>query len=712
MNDKYIQVKIQNGLIKGIWEEGVLAFKGIPFAQPPVGERRFKAPQPCEDWEGVLDCTIYGPRPIQTPPPWCLDKEQAVYDEDCLNLNIWTPAADGAKRPVIFNIFGGGFMEGSNSEAGSEGFRLIQGREVVFAAPNYRVGALGALYLEEIFGKEYEDSGNLTLLDQILALKWVRDNIDRFGGDPEHITIVGQSAGGKSVLQLMLAKEAAGLFHGAVAMSGTLQGVKDKETMSRFAGLFLKELGIRAGETHKLQEVTAKEILEAQERLNRIYFKAETYGATADGIHLPTDVEKAVREGGLADVPLIMGHTMEELYFDPRQEYQDIGEEAVRQKLRWKYGNNAEPVYRFYEQLRRTEDYPESWGKTATEYTYRQAYMRMAALLSEKGRKFWLYRWDYRGGLRANHSSDNEALFGRTNPDKIAWKPDVTASVDRFFREAILHFAECTDPCFEDGAEWRPYTAQERERLLVDETCRIEKMDPVYDTAFPLQVFSLRKADWHGKHSILVLCDDYWHPGEVIKAGMKPLEERFEITYIADAKDMLTLDFIEQYDVIVCCKGNSINGANQAPWFEENVTEVMPEDFEKYVRQGKGFLCIHAGNTAREGTGMAPFLGSYFVGHPPRCQIEVKLGKHSITEGIEDFTVRDEHYRIELTSGDAEVFCQTYSQQGGEQTGGYTREIGKGRLCVLTPGHILEVWRNREYLKLLENALEWCAFMR
>ena len=151
MMENVVRARIKNGLIEGIREEGSIAFKGIPFAKPPVGKYRFKAPVPCEDWEGVLGCTKYGPRPVQVAPPWCQDRDTAIFDEDCLNLNVWTPAVDGKKRPVIFNIFGGGFMEGSNSEIGSEGYRLMKDRDVVVVAPNYRVGALGVLYLREIW---------------------------------------------------------------------------------------------------------------------------------------------------------------------------------------------------------------------------------------------------------------------------------------------------------------------------------------------------------------------------------------------------------------------------------------------------------------------------------------------------------------------------------------------------------------------------------
>lgn len=486
-----ITARIQNGLIEGIREAGTIAFKGIPFAKPPVGKLRFKAPVPCENWQGVLDCTKYGPRPIQVAPPWCQDRDTAVYGEDCLNLNVWTPAVDGKKRPVVFNIYGGGFMEGSNSEIGSEGYRLMKQADVVVVAPNYRVGALGVLYLREIFGEEYADSGNLPFLDQTLALKWVRDNIAYLGGDPDHVVLVGQSAGGKSVMNLVLGKESKGLFHGAVAMSGALQSIKDTTTMTNLARLFLKTLGISEDDPKALETVSTDDILQAQEKMNQVFLKAESYGATADGIHFPVDVDGAIHAGQLADVPLLIGHEKEELYMDPRQAYADIGIEAVAKKLYWKHGDNYGHVLDFYREKLRTMAYPEAWGETATEFTYVQPFIRLAAELLEQGRKVWLYRWDYQGGLRAIHSSDNEALFSRTNPDKVAYDPELTAQVDERFQNFVLNFVRFGNPAVEDESQWPAYTHGCMERLLIDGVCAKEKWAPVYDPRFPRQVFRL-----------------------------------------------------------------------------------------------------------------------------------------------------------------------------------------------------------------------------
>lgn len=486
-----MDIRIVNGIIRGVREYGCVSFKGIPYAKPPVGKLRFLPPKPCEDWFGALDCTYYGPRPIQLPPPWCLDSSTAVYGEDCLNINVWTPNIDDKKRPVLFNIFGGGHMEGSNSELGSEGYHLLADRDIVVAAPNYRVGALGYLYLGHLLGSDYASSGNLGLLDLILALKWVKENISFFGGDPDRITIAGQSAGGKSVMSLLLAPEANGLFQGAVAMSGALQGIKDIGTEIMLTRNFLQASGMKEEEVEKLLSLPAEEIVKMQERANSIYFKAESYGSTADGIILPGDIESAIKSSSITKVPVIMGHTREELFFPPGWEAADIGTEAVRKKFRWKFGDNSEQVMEYYNRLRSDTSYPQAYGIASTDYTYVQSYLRTAALLWEQHFPLWLYRWDYTGGLLAGHSSDNEALFGRTLPQKFNTNPEITARLDKTFKDAILQFVESGNPCTSELLNWQPYSSLHKCRMLFDTHCHTEPLELSYHTSFPLQVFKL-----------------------------------------------------------------------------------------------------------------------------------------------------------------------------------------------------------------------------
>lgn len=214
---------------------------------------------------------------------------------------------------------------------------------------------------------------------------------------------------------------------------------------------------------------------------------------------------------------------------------------------------------------------------------------------------------------------------------------------------------------------------------------------------------------------ILVLCDDVWHPAEVIEKGMAPLSgNEYQFEFVKAAKDILTPELIAEYPLIICCKSNNVTSGNPEPWFEDNVTEVMGAQMRSYVEQGGAFLSVHSGNAfsgekdnIREYTN---FVGNRFVSHPPRCEVILKKTKeHSIMEGVkEEFSIRDEHYQIELLAGDADIFLTSSSKNGGLQTAGYTRQMGKGRLCVLTPGHTLSVWRHEEFQKIFLNAIRWC----
>lgn len=214
---------------------------------------------------------------------------------------------------------------------------------------------------------------------------------------------------------------------------------------------------------------------------------------------------------------------------------------------------------------------------------------------------------------------------------------------------------------------------------------------------------------------ILVLCDDIWHPAEVIEKGMTPLAgDRYQFDFVKTAKDILTQEMISQYPLIICCKSNNVTSSNPAPWFEDTVTEVMGNEFCSYVEQGGAFLAVHSGNVfVGDGDGVkeyTEFVGNRFLSHPLRCEVMLKKEKeHPIMAGVKDrFTIRDEHYQMEILAEDADIFLTSSSEKGGIQTAGYTREKGKGRICVLTPGHTLSVWQNSEFQKIFLNAVEWC----
>ena len=205
---------------------------------------------------------------------------------------------------------------------------------------------------------------------------------------------------------------------------------------------------------------------------------------------------------------------------------------------------------------------------------------------------------------------------------------------------------------------------------------------------------------------ILVLCDDNWHPGEVICRGLEDWKDSYAFDFVFDAKDILTKEMLAQYPVVMNCKSDCLTNGNDAPWFEEGVTEVGPKELEEYVRDGGTLLSVHAANVSNQAYG--ELVGNRFVSHPPRCEVTLKFeGQHVIGEGMEDFTVRDEHYQIEMLAPDADIFLYSESLTGGRQVAGYTRVLGKGKICVLTPGHILAVWKNENFRRLLDRSLQW-----
>lgn len=211
---------------------------------------------------------------------------------------------------------------------------------------------------------------------------------------------------------------------------------------------------------------------------------------------------------------------------------------------------------------------------------------------------------------------------------------------------------------------------------------------------------------------VLVLCDDLWHPAEVIERGLAALpQEKYAFSVVKTVKDILTPARLAAYPMTICCKSNCVNQANPAPWFEPGVTEVMPEDFEQYIRQGYGFLAIHSGLVYRDDMcpAMSRLLGSAFHGHPPRCEVHWQPAQpeHPIVRDVQPFSCRDEHYQITLTCNE-KPFLTSTSPSGGTQPAGFARSLGAGRLCALTPGHTLDVWEHPMFQRLLLNAMAWC----
>ncbi|MGH2486313.1 MAG: carboxylesterase/lipase family protein, partial [Ktedonobacterales bacterium] len=220
-------VQTRDGVVRGTVADGVVSWRGIPYAAAPVGDLRFHAPRPMQPWPDVRDATAFGLICPQLP-----DQMDALFGveappsgEDCLTLNVWSPTADDALRPVMVWIHGCAFENGSSAALWYDGTRFARDGDVVVVSLNYRLGPLGFLCLDELGGAEYAGSGNVGLLDQIAALRWVRDNITAFGGDPGNVTVFGESAGAMSIATLLGTPSARGLFHKAILQSGATKHI-------------------------------------------------------------------------------------------------------------------------------------------------------------------------------------------------------------------------------------------------------------------------------------------------------------------------------------------------------------------------------------------------------------------------------------------------------------------------------------------------------
>src|SRR6476646_2303895 len=307
-------VRTKSGDLRGVTENGVTVFRGIPYAAAPVGDLRFAPPQPAAAWTGVRDATKDGPIPPQgrSRLAHVMGDVERPQSEDCLTLNIWTPAADGKKRPVMAWIHGGAFSSGSGSIPWYSGERFAANGDVVVASINYRLGALGFLCLPGV------SPGNLGLLDQVAALRFVRDNIAAFGGDPANVTVVGQSAGASSIAMLMTMPAARGLFRRAILQSTPFgRMARTLDDAHRIGRRFFEVLGLKPQRADMLKTLPAAKFVAAQGELARLEKKfadaMAPFWPVIDGNVLPTQVASALKSGAGTDVDVMLGTTREEM---------------------------------------------------------------------------------------------------------------------------------------------------------------------------------------------------------------------------------------------------------------------------------------------------------------------------------------------------------------------------------------------------------------
>src|SRR5262245_10079144 len=307
-------VRTTAGQMRGAHENDIAVFRGVPYAAPPVGELRFAPPRPATAGQGVRDTRKDGPiaPQLRSRLAHVMGDFERPQSEDCLTLNIWTPATDAKKRPVLVWIHGGAFSSGSGSLPWYSGERFAANGDLVSVSINYRLGALGFLCLPGV------SPGNLGLLDQVAALRFVRDNIAAFGGDPDNVTVVGQSAGAASIAILMTMPHARGLFRRAILQSTPFGRMsRTLDDAQRVGRRLLEVLGFAPDQAEKLKTLPVPKLLAAQGEVARLEKKfadaLAPFWPTIDGEVLPGPVPAALKAGAGADGDTIIGTTREEM---------------------------------------------------------------------------------------------------------------------------------------------------------------------------------------------------------------------------------------------------------------------------------------------------------------------------------------------------------------------------------------------------------------
>ena len=458
-----------SGPVRGDLEGGVRVFRGIRFAEPPVGSLRFRPsvePKPWPDVRPALDFAPACPQLVTIDPG---ENNNSVQSEDCLAVNVWTPAPDAKKRPVMVFIHGGAFIEGSARNTGYDGAALAARGDLVVASLQYRLGPFGFLELSEIAGPDYAGSGNNGIRDQIAALRWVQKNIARFGGDPSNVTIFGESVGATSVGILLAIPEARGLFHRAILESNSAARVgHDLPRARELARQFLNVADVRG--IDDLRKLSMSQLRSAQEKLFRTVFGDSSFGPTWDGVVIPEPAMKMLRNGRGATVPVLLGTNLDEIrYWSTIEELplESKPPSLLQTQVAAIVGSRANALIETYR--RADSNYGDAVIHLETDLLFRMTSIRMAEAICDR-QPTYMYLFTYRSTspvarYESAHSMEVPFVFGSIDEldsiDFIGRGPN-RAALMRQMQQAWIHFARTGDPNHAGLPHWPRYDQKSR----------------------------------------------------------------------------------------------------------------------------------------------------------------------------------------------------------------------------------------------------------
>jgi para-nitrobenzyl esterase len=508
----FVEVKTASGRIRGGHSRGALAFKGIPYAGSVTGKNRFKAAPKVKPWTGVLDATRLAAPSLQTPKTTYGEHEPA-YDEQCLFLNVWTPAVkDGGKRPVMVYCHGGAFETGSGGQDIQDGAHLAAAYDVVVVAMNHRLGLLGFLYLGELGGEEYATSGNQSILDIVAALKWVKENIATFGGDPGNVMLFGESGGGFKTCTLMAMPGAQGLFHKVGVQSGSFLEATPKETATETARRVLAAFDIAPHDLHKLADVPAEKLLALQiagskgalgkaskewlathpnppSMRERNSIKTPGgWDPVVDGTYLPRNPFSPDATPLAANIPAIIGATHDEPLLSMRDDPSilKMDEPALTALGRSFLGDQFDTIISFYKQQYPKSSISEVAVAMMGVLNLGGGAITLADRKAQQPAPVYRYRYDYSSNvpikgtdwtLRACHAGDIAMVFLNYDIPGLQGDGPGVAEASKAMSSYFASFARSGVPTAKDQPVWPRYDTTTRPTMLINTACRVEN-DP------------------------------------------------------------------------------------------------------------------------------------------------------------------------------------------------------------------------------------------
>ncbi len=505
----YVEVKTASGHLRGARTGDLTTFKGIPYAGSVSGANRFKAAPALPKWEGVRDALSFGAPSFQPGQR----RNEPPLAEDCLFLNVWTPAADNRKRPVMFYSHGGGFTTGSAASGYQDGGNLARTFDVVVVATNHRLGLFGYLYLGDLGGEEYANSGNQGLLDIRDGLKWVCENIEAFGGDPANVMIFGESGGGAKTSCLYGMPSAAPYFNRASIESGPGIRMMSRDAAAETTLMTLKQLGIEKSDWRKLLEVPADKLMEAQTGLGRSGggplgmnggrkgmgggSRPGGFGPVVDGTVLPRHPFDPEAPAISKEKPLIVGYNRDETVFFFNQqrntEVYSLTEESLKERLAKEFPGNADAVFETYRKNRPDALPSDLYIAITTARMIGIGAMTIAERKSaQRGAPAYMYVFKHENeslipgtqhkmgtphAMEITYKFYNVPQPGQQNGNaggglmSISRPESVKAAHN--MAEMWSTFARTGKPAAKGQPDWPAYTAESRATMEIDADCRI-----------------------------------------------------------------------------------------------------------------------------------------------------------------------------------------------------------------------------------------------